>query len=305
MFSGGPFFRNVEFSGPVSFAAARFHLAAEFQSARFTGPADFRYARFEQEVHFAGAQFHNELSLRDAHMTTLSFLEEHKQEETETKKVAVFHPDFEVDLLGCVYDRLEIGPWHRLMDRQNKNVFHPRPWSHLEKVLRVAGAEAEANDIYYDRREREGKETPFRKRPDRWPLDFIEKIVAGYGVRNRRVLGWITLILVVFTVLFHQPGAVVRKQPDAKPAAEKVRTVPAATPNPTTAEAPPVQLGWDEAFAFSLKTFLPINIPVARDWEPRPGGYSAGTTVLIFLGWILIPVALATLTGWMRRAHPD
>ncbi|MCH7987204.1 MAG: pentapeptide repeat-containing protein, partial [Acidobacteria bacterium] len=96
VFVGGSFFREVEFSAPASFVNARFQLAAEFQGAQFQGPADFDYARFEQEVHFAGAKFGGQLKLRDARMTTLSFLEE---QEEKKKKVAVFHPGFKVDLL--------------------------------------------------------------------------------------------------------------------------------------------------------------------------------------------------------------
>jgi uncharacterized protein YjbI with pentapeptide repeats len=302
VFSGVTFFHGASFSDLVSFATARFQLAAEFQGAQFQGPADFDYARFEQEAHFAGAKFGGQLKLRDTHMTTLSFLEGHEEKEKK-KKVAVFHPGFKVDLLGCAYDRLEIDGWRKLMDRQSE--FNPRPWSQLEKTLRAAGHKAEADDVYYDRREREGKQIRFRKRPGRSLLDFIEQNVAGYGVRNRLVLAWIALSLVAFTWVFQHPGAIVRKQTDTKPAAESVSTVSPAPKNPAAAETPPVQLRWGDALAFSLKTFLPIEIPVARDWEPRPGWYSAWAAVLNLLGWILIPVALATVTGWMRRAHPD
>ncbi len=295
VFSGRPFFQEAEFSAPASFVNARFQLAAEFQDAQFQGPADFDYARFEQEAHFAGAKFGDQLRLRDARMTTLSFLE--------AGKSAYFDEKFKVDLLGCAYDRLEIDGWRKLMNRQSE--FNPRPWSHLEKVLRAAGHKAEADDVYYDRREREGKQIRFRKRPGRSLLDFIEQNVAGYGVRNRLVLAWIALSLVAFTWAFQHPGAVVRKQADTKPAADSVSAVYPAPQNPAAAETPPVRLRWDDAFAFSLKTFLPVEIPVARDWEPRPGWYSAWAAVLNLLGWILIPVALATVTGWMRRAHPD
>lgn len=225
-----------------------------------------------------------------------------KETDGKNQRVASIDADINIDLLGCTYDSLEIEDWRKLMELVE---FNPRPWSHLEKVLRATGDKAKADDVYYDRRERESGLIHFWESPGRWLLDFIEKNIAGYGVKNRLVLEWIMLILIAFTLVFQQPGAVVQKRTNNKPGSESVNIVSSLHQDLATTETPPVQLRWDEAFAFSLKTFLPIDIPIAREWQPRPGPYSAWATGLVFLGWILIHVALATFTGWMRRAHPD
>jgi len=69
-------------------------------------------------------------------------------------------------------------------------------------------------------------------------------------------------------------------------------------------DSTPVQLRWDEAFGVSLKLFLPVKIHVGNQWESTPGLYSTYATLHTLLGWIFIPVAIASITGVMRRDPP-
>ena len=291
LFSGSPFFREAEFSAPVSFVAARFQLAAEFQGAHFQGPANFDYARFEQEAHFAGAKFSDQLELRDARMTTLSF--------QEGGMTAHFDKKSKVDLLGCTYDRLEIDGWRKLMDRQSG--FNPRPWSHLEKVLRAAGQDRQADDVYLQRRRVEHKQKWQRGEFGPWLLDSIHALVANYGIRPYQLLYTPILILLLGTALFFHPDATHRKFSGQTPSdpQQLTRTVPGATGEFTAVDA--VRL--------SVRYFLPVEVPLATRWEASnkqygPLRFSDYATGMKLAGWILVPLGIAALTGLLRRVAP-
>jgi hypothetical protein len=217
-------------------------------------------------------------------MTTLSF--------QQAGKSAYFDEMSKVDLLGCAYDRLEIDGWRKLMDRQSE--FNPRPWSHLEKVLRASGHKAEADDVYFNRRKQERKLLPW----NRWVrrlADILEWVFTGYGVRNGRVVLSILALLLLGTVVFQLPGAVV-------PASEHL-----AVPEKEGTFSPKemVELEWDSALGFSFKQLLPVSIPVLRRYEPAPGWASLYASLHLLLGIVFITTAFATLSGLMRRAHPD
>ena len=282
-FFGGPFFRMTTFIGPASFTAARFRLAGEFQSATFAGLANLRYARFEQEIHFAGAKFHDGLNLRDAHMTTLSF--------REGDKVAGFDEKSKVDLLGCAYERLEIDDWRQLMTRQAE--FSPRPWSHLENVFRASGNDADADAVYYDRRQLESNQIRFGERPARWLVDRFERSVAGYGVKNGLVVLYLVNVLLLGSLVFNLPGALV-------PVGDTALAYPL-----TTTDLSSALWNWFSSLGHSVRYLLPIDIPLHRQWQPAYGFFSLYASIHMLLGVVFITTAFATVSGLLRRAHPD
>jgi hypothetical protein len=59
----------------------------------------------------------------------------------------------------------------------------------------------------------------------------------------------------------------------------------------------------------SIRLFLPVEIPLANRWEPSEKvlllgfRYSDYATILRILGWILVPLGIAALTGLLRRAE--
>ena len=298
VFSGSPFFREAEFSAPVSFVAARFQLAAEFQSAQFQKLLDFSYARFEQEAHFAGAKFGDQLRLRDARMTTLSF--------QEGGLTAYFDEKSKVDLLGCSYDRLEIDGWRKLMDRQSE--FNPRPWSHLEKVLRAAGQDRDADDVYLERRRVEHKQKWQRGEFGPWLLDSLHALFANYGVRPYQLLYTPILILLLGTALFFHPDATHHESSGQTPSEPQKLTgnAPDGT-NPSNQEIN--EFTALDAARLSIRYFLPVEVPLATHWEASdkqygPLRFSDYATGMKLAGWILVPLGIAALTGLLRRVTP-
>jgi len=122
----------------------------------------------------------------------------------------------------------------------------------------------------------ESARIPFR-RLGAWLLDHFHWWVTGYGVELWRVLVAITLILVIGTLIFHGDGAV----------------------------EPRNSLKWLEAFSVSLRVFLPIEVPAGSRkpssetlWKIR---FTSFATLLKLLGWVLVPLLVAGLSGWLKR----
>jgi uncharacterized protein YjbI with pentapeptide repeats len=296
VFGGGSFFREAEFSAPASFVNARFQLAAEFQGAHFQGPADFDYARFEQEVHFARAKFHDGLKLRDARMTTLSF--------QQGGKTAHFDKKSKVDLLGCTYDRLEIDGWRKLMERQSE--FNPRPWSHLEKTLRAAGQDRQADDVYLERCRLERTRLFFRRQFSHWCGDWVYKLVFNYGVRPwRLVLVPPLLLLLLGTFTFSRPGAV--RARSVTQSNEQTFTGTRINEPAQLIETP--ALSSEDAFRLSIRLFLPIGVPLATRWEASDNQFalfrfSDFAAALQLAAWVLGALYAAAFKGWLRSSAP-
>jgi hypothetical protein len=134
-----------------------------------------------------------------------------------------------------------------------------------------------------------------------WFADASYKLVANYGVRPR-VLFIISAALVLLgAFVFSDPATVIYAH-----AKEGVIQRPAA---------------WSflNGLGVSIHQFLPVDLPVGSDWQPtweplsmtvaghrlttyyiRPTGVA--TVLLRIPGWLLVPLAVASLAGVLRRS---
>ena len=118
-----------------------------------------------------------------------------------------------------------------------------------------------------------------------------------------RLLAAFVVILIVGTLVFKTEGAV---EPKTPPGAGSPNA-PGATPDVRH------QLSTFDAPWFTARVFLPVEIPVASAWQPSSKTvYQAPAYVphvrfvtfasgLKMLGWILIPIWVAALTGILKR----
>jgi hypothetical protein len=124
------------------------------------------------------------------------------------------------------------------------------------------------------------------RKPGTWLLDRFLFYFTGYGVRLYRLLLALVPILIIGTYIFQLEGAVTPELHSAIP--------------------------WSEAFWVSLNTFLPvIEIPSGADWKPSSQiipiipvlniKFTTFATLLVLAGWILVPVAVAGITGLLKR----
>ena len=279
-FSGNVLFDGASFTGSVaSFLSASFSLAALFAGTRFACTVDFDHANFHQQVYFSGTIFDGNLSLREARFRTLSFAHE--------GEVTIFAADVRVDLRGCTYSFIEISDWRELMKRMEAPA--SQPWGQLIRALRAAGEERAAREAYYEWRISAGARIHYSEHKLRYLWDRFQRHVAGYGVRSGPLFLWAGVILALGAVVFAMPGALLpAKDFPAELSAEleAAHSWYAALP---------------QGLAASVRLFVPVEVYVGRHWEPAPGGYSVWAVIMTLFGWILIPVAVASFTGLLRR----
>ncbi len=281
----GANFNKAVFKDWMSFDGAWIEETAFFKEASFEGAAYFVGARIGRGAFFSGANFASRVSFQDASFGRISF----------GPPEAQFQQTQPIDLRGGVYDRIDDPHffWARL--RSLKNLLPDWQFFHmLETTFREAGEEDLAKQVYYERRLWEAERIPFGEQTLVWIRDRLLWLLTGYGVQLWRLLIVIAFILAFGTIIFHARGAVETKK--------------GASPM-TGGEADPegrVSLPWSDAFWMSLRLFLPVEIPAGSDWQPSSktiGGVrcTSWASLLKVVGWILVPLGVAGLTGFLIR----
>jgi hypothetical protein len=160
--------------------------------------------------------------------------------------------------------------------------FSESAFSTYEQLLRSRGLVTDADDVYFAMRE--------RRRTELWQkskgsvgrvsgaalyivLDLVQKLFLGYGRSAIQPMVWSLVFVILGTITFWD-----KKRMEAH------------------SEHPPRYSG----FWYSLELFLPVvDLGVAKSWRPSQSSLPLLTYGRIhqLAGWILIPVALAALTG--------
>jgi uncharacterized protein YjbI with pentapeptide repeats len=280
IFGGGPpadF--NATFEGQAIFTGTQFDSSAVFNGVSFDGRSGFVGARFDGDADFETSVFRGPVSFRSAIFHAVYF------SKTATGEMPQFGDD--VDLLGCTYDRIEIN-WPSLLRYPNgQSRIHPynrQPYVELEEVLRKAGFEEGADEVYAERRRVENGKG-FRKLWDR-----LYWLTANYGIDLwHEFIGSLGFLLMGMWVL-SRPSAVVNGESGSE----------------TT-------ISWWSALCLAVRQFLPFSLPVKPRWTPsrhvlcrwqRWPLLTAATyaNLLQIVGWILIPLAAAWFAGVLRHA---
>lgn len=178
-----------------------------------------------------------------------------------------------------------------------------QPFSQLEETFRRTGEDRLANDVYFKRKRRESARIKLRN-PVAWLKDRFLWLITGYGVRLKYLSVTIALTLLVGTLIFHFEGAV---EPRLDKQQSHAVCLQANLERKTS-------LPYFEAFWISLNLFLPVKIPSGAYWKPSSQVWvfktKCGTlgikfttfaTVLKLVGWILVPLGVAGLSGILKR----
>ena len=120
--------------------------------------------------------------------------------------------------------------------------------------------------------------------------------LAHYGVRPYRLLGFALLLIASGTLVFHQPGAVELKTPGSRDAYHSDQK--------GGAPRCPKVLTIGESVRFSLRNFLPVELPLLEDCQAAPGYCSDFAALLKVFGWIIVPVGVAALAGFLQHGSP-
>ena len=179
-----------------------------------------------------------------------------------------------------------------------------QPYTQLETAIRATGDERTANDVYYARRVREMglrwravqeqlRRLPFIPRElPRAGFGLLQWGLFRFGVRPYRLLGLTLLVLARGVSVFRYPGAVQSRDANER-------------------KNDPPQLTTMQAIGVSVRQFLPVDIPSGSRWVPTEKDVpivsrwtvpcSAYATFHHLVGWALVPLGLAALTGLLRR----
>ena len=273
-------FQQATFKQMANFSNANIKKYVKFNSTIFNGKVKFEHAQIEEAISLKRAYFAKDVSFKYTSLGTFYFEKLHIQ------------PNVKIDLRGCIYDDIDpINSWEELTEKEHLFPYDRQPFSQLEKTLRRAGKDDIADNVYYKGRCREFSENNITLRVSfKWINRFLWllkdgslKLLTGYGVRVKRLLIFIGLILLAGTYIFNQPGAVVLNQEANQ-----------------TLLIWPMDSYW-EAFYVSLNLFLPIEIPSGAFWKPSQN-FAIFGTLLKLAGWILVPIGVAGISGLLKRS---
>jgi hypothetical protein len=335
-FQGGAYFEGCIFEDDIHFRGARFEVAARFSGAEFEGTTDFEasefsglaefkngkwekrsfpgavfgqvsfaHARFRQDARFDDVKFRSGADFRETSFRVVYF-----KDVDSASKVLDGLFEGKLDLRGCTYERIYVS-WQLLL--QHMAPYDRQPYVQLEKVLQAMGRDEEALDVYLARRkiERLNKWKRLSARGQEWRKrlengltyagDVIYWRAANYGVRPYRLLVSAAILLAWGMVLFSRPNAVHLTTLSHPPNAEATSAKEGGS-----CSAP---LGLLDASRVSLRTFLPVDIPVLTDCEPSDRywlrlRFSDWAAILKLAGWVVVPIGIAALSGLLRRTAP-
>lgn len=316
--SGDFHVNDSEFQHDVNFQGARFRGEAQFQATQFRGHANFvdcefaalalfsggdlqhltnfdsvtfEHSRFLGNARFEACSFGGPASFADASFRSL-ILEKEAGQFAST-----------VNLSGCKYDRI-VTNWERLLFIGSESRLAPydrEAGIQLESTLRKIGEDEKATDLYLRRKSVERRQKWKKKEYLPWFADAMYRAVANYGVRPRALFLSAALLVAAGTFIFSFPS-----------------TVTVAQPKQGEASSPVDWSRW-KALGVSIHQFLPIDVPVGSEWKPSPALLDItvadhriasdcirptflATLLLRIPGWILVPLAVASLAGVLRRS---
>ena len=322
---GNALFQSTRFDGPFRSVGARISGDMLFTSCEFQDTAKLsrvvadgfigcKVTQFKRSVTFAdstareglsliGNFFFDEVTFRRASFDTISLASEKAEDATITKENGHSieiknHFMGSIDLRGMIYNEpIPWQEWTELVDRMSP--YDKQPFVHLEELLRRVGRDEVADRVYYKRRTREF-ELFKKRRPLVFLVDRFLCFLTGYGVKLRRLVYALLICVAAGTAVFHQQGSVRAISPQ----------VLASEPDWFGANG---SLSTIDSFWFSAATLLPVKLGIETRFQASSGylwkagssgfgvRYTTVEVLLIIAGWVLIPIGLAGLTGWLKR----
>ncbi len=184
-----------------------------------------------------------------------------------------------VRLDGMTYQHISVGKekesWRKLLELANQSRYSAAVYANLEAFFRREGYPGRADDVFVAQKERERDEFL-------GGLPWLSNLLLGILVRHGRsphrafALG-VFFVFIGCLVFFRSDGMESQKAEDV---ARKYNAL------------------W-----YSLDLFLPfIDLQAASVWTPKHDRWFARNYMRVhtILGWVLIPIGLAAITGIIR-----
>lgn len=278
---GGSFFANdskfTSTEEQVDFSGMKVNRTASFQRTTFEGPARFNWAEIGGIFDVIETRFNS-----DKKATSFWRM---KVDEARFVEATFGH---RIDLDELTYNKIFAGSPDDLLDFIGQSNFNAEVYSELEKYYLRQGSQSLADEVYIAQRRRERAE--HLKEP-RWPRHslvpnwllprFLGSLLldglVGYGRRPWLALFWSVGFVMLGWIIFRdKKNMILQRKEDAQ------RTY--------------------NGFWYSFDLFLPVvQLEEASVWRPKDDYRFAWYVKLHrIVGWILIPLGLAAITGIVK-----
>ncbi len=322
---GGGFFHKTQFHKSVDFRYGRYGVNLQMKGMHVRSTASFDGVSINSDLIFDGNTiFHEGADLTGAKIRRLKL---NDSSDPFQKRQSVF--------IGCTFDFFE-GEWWKIIDQQNPKRFSLDPYLALEKCKRAAGELSEADKIYYKGRRAQTWRAFTKCDWRRFIPDMVWGTVTGYGVRRLKLFNWCFLFIVLGVVVYWPNDALrsARKEGDAVPqysAAQHVQPpsnrgintgddcLTRFVDNSSPWMARELQ-GWLKKsgidvsmidrtllmrfvsrLTYSVDEFLPVNLEITKLCRPAPGWLQVYSAIHILAGWILVPLLVAAMAGFLGK----
>ena len=327
-FGAGTDFDLAQIGGTVVFEDTQFLEKVTFRDARF-GSLEFGGKEILKEswsrwlINSAGALLDS--ALRGAGLRSGG-------SPTTGKQVQAMRFHDGADLGGFSYSLTNPHDGKVLLEALRKSKGR-QPYFFLERSLRSTGNDETADEVYLQLRNNESKrileDTGQHFRDLRlWQgffglskkfLDTGWWLIANYGVRPLQLLVFSILMVALGVLVFTRSGAVVPKEKPkeattplivSRSGVDNSLVIKEAVSQPTPSPSP-APLSFTQALGVSFGQFVPIvEIPSGNKWKPSENpiwasfpsiSYAAYGTIHRLAGALLLPLGIASLTGFLHR----
>jgi len=287
-------FRNLQAAERVQLAGVTFHDAAAFDSTKWEVPMAFEEVRFRkgasltraafpQGADFSTARYEGTLDLTDSSFRTLRLT------------TLSQWTDGPIELRGATYEEFggNVDALLEAFKRADRPVL-----TRLERSLRQVGQDDEADIVYLENQHRKRRQCWTEHKYGEWFFRSLYGLLGNYGVRPYRLLGYSFVLVWLGALVFQIPGAVVHNSQREGPGKAGAR------------------ITRFDAVALSICYFLPVEFPLEEEWvaATTPLSYrlpgmkkpvvlrpaAIANFVLRLSGWVVVPLALAAVTGLLK-----
>lgn len=283
--------RFLEADIKTDFVHTYFGTNLNLEGTHFAGPVDLWMTCVGQGLILTAARFERLVALNGA---TIGQIEVRLDVLPFTKG--------KLTMRGCKFARFvgDESIARKLVEAQDSTNFSRDPYLQLERYYSSIGDDIQATDTYRQGRLAQLKNAWAANTSTQWSRktivkDWFLRVSTYYGTQPWRLLLPLVFLLVLGTVLFWPDGAV---KPVTSASAESPSLAPANNNQPTDN----LESKLIYRFGYSFDLLLPVvNLHFEDQWEPRGPWIRAYATVQIVMGWVLIPLLLASLAGFFRR----
>jgi len=306
----------------IDFKYSDFQSSLILQDVLFERPVTLKRARILDTLNLNQAKFRDSVSLYGTRIGRLRF----RGPNFNTKSV---------DLRECTFDALAgfedvvvpdrrdenrsrtiTGPHKVLAKIVDHEKFSMDPYLQLEKDYNRKGDEARARKIYRKGRLQARKnatrllpakgKTETENTIDRWSLqrhvwDRFLAFFTGYGVQTWRLFLLAICFIIIGMWVFWSDDALVEVETSGSSGAPGGTLVASTVPAGGQSSYSLEERFFDRA-AYSVDLFLPVvRFGVDERWEPKHLRGQRYAVMHMFVGWLVVPLLLASLAGIIKR----